>query len=786
MQTMNHIKAPSSRIAGFYKLSVDERLAIVREFADLTDEEVAELKGTDEVRLAQADKMIENVTGLFHLPVGFAANFRIDGRDVLVPMVIEEASVVAASSNGAKLLRNGPGIVTDASDPLMIGQIQLCGVPDMAAARKALEKAAEELIERANAVLPGLVARGGGARRITVRELHDPELGVEPMMVVHVVVDVCDAMGANMVNEVVENLAPTCEKLTGGQAYLRILSNLADQRLVSAVGRIPVDWLSRPGLGYDGAAVASRVEQASLFAEVDPYRAATHNKGIMNGIDAFMLATGQDWRAIEAGAHAYVARSGRYGAMATWRYEADSHELVGRLKIPMQVGTVGGVTQVHPVVKVLLKVIGGTRASDLGRIAASVGLAQNLAAIMTLATEGIQRGHMSLHARNIAAAIGAKDEEIDRVVAEMIRRRTFTHDMAATIYQEHFGDHRAPPEPEAEPSPFGYTELRDLRDRYWPETLDFIASVIPRQRVAPGSLDDMIWYQLNTGGKRFRAIIPIAVFQALRRPPREVIPFAAAMELLHNATLIHDAAADRLRTLRDHDALWVRYGVDQAISCGDALFYQALKCLEGLRPAPPAPLSSTVVDHMLRVIRAQVDKHRLDQVGQKTDRLELARDRIGGLLSLCVAGSAMLAGADRETLDKLQTLGGHLGIIFLVQNDLLGIVGGRFGVRRGESIAAGQVTLLTAHCLDKASPEVRAELINIISKSRSDTTPQDISRAIGLLYDHGSFDYAMDLIETQRGHVERLSEGTRPELVRLLVGLADVFLVPLMLRVGSQ
>ena len=286
----------------------------------------------------------------------------------------------------------------------MIGQIQLCDVQDMDNGRQLLEAKAEELVALANASAPRLVARGGGARSLEVRSFSDTLIG--DMLVVHIHVDVCDAMGANLVYGMCETLAPICEDVVKGTAYLKILSNLADRRLVTATGRVPLEWLKRPDLKMSGREVAERVERASVFAEVDPYRAATHNKGIMNGVDAFLLATGQDWRAVEAGAHAHAARSGTYGAMAKWRVVDEALE--GTITLPMQVGTVGGVVRVHPVVKVLLKVFGADGASDVGRGAAAVGLAPSLAAILALATEGIQRGHMSLHARNIAVAAGAK------------------------------------------------------------------------------------------------------------------------------------------------------------------------------------------------------------------------------------------------------------------------------------------------------------------------------------------------------------------------------------------
>ena len=422
----------TSRISGFYKLSLVERLAAVQRFADLSPDEIETLRSPDGLPLEMAARMIENVGGLYHLPVGFAANFRIDGRDRLVPMVTEEPSIVAAASNMARILRDGPGIETGATDPIMIAQIQVCDVPDMAAARAAVLAEADTLIAKASALDPRLVAAGGGARRIEVREL--PETFVGPMLVVHIHADVRDAMGANAVNTMAEALAPDIARLTGGEVGLRILSNLADQRLVRAVGRVPVGALASERLGLTGEQVADRIVRASAFAEADPYRAVTHNKGLMNGVDAVLMGAGQDLRAVEAGAHAFAARDGRYTALSTWRREGA--ELVGRAELPMQVGIVGGVTKVHPVVKVLLKVLGVATADELSRIAVSVGLAQNLGAILALSTEGIQRGHMSLHARNIAAAAGARDDQIDAVVSGMVAARTFTHEAAERLLEE--------------------------------------------------------------------------------------------------------------------------------------------------------------------------------------------------------------------------------------------------------------------------------------------------------------------------------------------------------------
>ena len=401
----------TSRLPGFYKRTVQERLDALSETCGLSDDECAILKTHAGFCADSADQMIENAIGVFALPLGLAANFRIDGQDVLLPMVVEEPSVLAAASNAANLLRGGDGIITQSTEPIMIGQIQVLDFADLEASRTALEAAADELVALANAANPRLVQRGGGARRAVVRTF--PDTAVGPMIVVHLEVNVCDAMGANIINTMAEAVAPRVEAIAQGRVRLRILSNLADKRLVTAVGRVPIARLSRPG--WDGAEVAKGIVEASVMADVDPYRATTHNKGAMNGVDAVLVAAGQDWRAIEAGCHAYAARSGRYRSLSRWMIDGD--DLVGTLELPMQVGTVGGITQTHPVVRVVHKVLGQPSAARLGELAAASGLAQNLAAIMALATDGIQKGHMRMHARNIALEAGAVGGEVDEVVA---------------------------------------------------------------------------------------------------------------------------------------------------------------------------------------------------------------------------------------------------------------------------------------------------------------------------------------------------------------------------------
>lgn len=419
----------SSRLSGFYNLSPLERQHIVVDWAELKPEQAASLEGA--LTLAQADKMVENAIGTYALPFGIAANFLVNGRDVLVPMVIEEPSVVAGASFAAKLARAGGGFHAETTEALMIGQIQVLDLaePEVAAGKLLAQKA--RLIELANRTDPIVVSLHGGARDIEARVLLDSPLG--PMLVVHLIYDCRDAMGANMVNTACEALAPLVEEITGGRVHLRILSNLADRRLARARCVIPAKALTTGEL--PGALVAERVVEAYALAAIDPYRATTHNKGIMNGIDAVVIATGNDWRAIEAGAHAYAARDGRYRSLSTWALSPDG-DLVGSLELPLAVGTVGGATRVHPAARLALQIMGVTKARELAEIIAAVGLAQNLAAIRALATEGIQAGHMALHARQVAVAAGAAGDEVDQVAASMVQERVIRADRAAELLVE--------------------------------------------------------------------------------------------------------------------------------------------------------------------------------------------------------------------------------------------------------------------------------------------------------------------------------------------------------------
>jgi hydroxymethylglutaryl-CoA reductase len=402
-------------LAGLRALSPDARLEAVRQAAGLTREEAHKLTGAEALPLAVADGMIENVVGRFELPLGVATNFIINGRARLIPMAVEEPSVVAAASYMAKLAAQDGGFQAFSDPPIMRAQIQILGLADLDGARQRLLAAKAELIARADACDPVLVELGGGCRDVEVHLFETTPAG--PMAVLHLLVDVRDAMGANTVNTMAEKLAPEVERIAGGQVRLRILSNLADRRLACARVEIRPDRFTTDEL--DGDEVVRGVVEACALAIVDPYRAATHNKGIMNGIDPVVVATGNDWRAIEAGAHAFAARSGRYTSLTRWELGRDGR-LVGTIELPMALGLVGGATKTHPAARAALKLLGVETAQELAEIAACVGLAQNLAALRALATEGIQRGHMALHARNIAITAGAQGEEVDRVARALV------------------------------------------------------------------------------------------------------------------------------------------------------------------------------------------------------------------------------------------------------------------------------------------------------------------------------------------------------------------------------
>lgn len=416
----------TSSYSGFFKLSTEERLREVAEFAGLDEKETAILGSADSLDDDKADHMIENVIGKFALPMGVAINFVINGKDVIIPMVTEEPSVVAACSNAAKMARPSGGFKASSSGNVMIAQIQVLGVAAPFAAKSSILERKDEIIRICNEKDPVLVNFGGGVKDVEVRVI-DTMAG--PMVIVHLLVDTLDAMGANAVNTMAEAVAPYIEEITEGSVELRILSNLADRRLV----RVRAMW-KKEDIG--GTEVVDKMLNAYAFAAADPYRAATHNKGTMNRIVPVVIATGNDTRAIESGAHSYAARNGRYTSLTTWEKD-ENGDLVGSIEIPMAVGLVGGATKIHPAAKTAVKILGIDTAAELGQIIAAAGLANNMAAMKALATEGIQRGHMSLHARNLANTVGAKGEILETIVKQMVREKKVRLEYAQELFDKY-------------------------------------------------------------------------------------------------------------------------------------------------------------------------------------------------------------------------------------------------------------------------------------------------------------------------------------------------------------
>ncbi len=415
----------TSKISGFYKLPPQERLEAVKEFAGLSDEEVAIIGATGALKYEQVDRMVENVIGVMPVPLGVAVNFLVNGKDYLIPMAIEEPSVIAAASNAAKMAREKGGFSTSSTGPVMRGLIQVTGIKDPYSARFAVLAEKNKIMEMANAVDPILVKFGGGCKDVEAYVKDTPHGYI---LVVHLIVDCRDAMGANAVNTMAETVAPHIEKVSGGKVYLRIISNLADKRLMRARA-----VFSKEAIG--GEDVVDAIVKAYEFALVDPYRAATHNKGIMNGISAVTLATGNDTRAIEAGAHAYASVSGVYLPLTVYEKNTDG-DLVGTIELPLAVGLVGGATASHPTAKANVRIMGVKTASELGEVMAAVGLAQNFAALRALATEGIQRGHMQLHSRNVAIQAGATGDLIDKVAEAMVKEKKVRADRAKELLEQ--------------------------------------------------------------------------------------------------------------------------------------------------------------------------------------------------------------------------------------------------------------------------------------------------------------------------------------------------------------
>ncbi|HUK85128.1 MAG TPA: hydroxymethylglutaryl-CoA reductase, degradative [Candidatus Acidoferrum sp.] len=415
----------SSVISGFYKLTPKERLALIKDFAGLTEEEMRLLENTGSLPMDVADHMVENVIGVFPEPLGIGVNFQINGKDYLIPMATEEPSVIAAASYAAKMIRDGGGFHTSSTTPVMIGQIQLVKIKDAKLAKQQILGARSEILKKANDQDTVLNSFGGGAKDMDAKII---ETTMGQMVIVELYVDCRDAMGANAVNTMAEAVAPMIEQLTGGRVYLRIITNLATKRLAKA-------WCTIPKEALGGEAVVDGIAFASAFAAADPYRAATHNKGALNGIIAVVLATGNDHRAIEAGAHAYAALKGSYTSISKWTKNKNG-DLNGEIELPMAVGLIGGAVKTHPIARIAMKILNVKSANEFGEVLAAVGLAQNLGALRALSSEGIQRGHMSLHARNIAVTAGAKNDLVDKVAEQMIKERKVRVDRAKEIIEE--------------------------------------------------------------------------------------------------------------------------------------------------------------------------------------------------------------------------------------------------------------------------------------------------------------------------------------------------------------
>ncbi|MBN2010112.1 hydroxymethylglutaryl-CoA reductase, degradative [candidate division KSB1 bacterium] len=427
-----HVNGRSSRFSGFYKLDVDQRLQKLNdEWYRLSTHERWMLK-RETLTPDLGDVMVENSIGVFSMPLGIAVNFQINGKDYVVPMAIEETSVIAAASNSARLIRENGELTAIASEQVMISQIQIVDVPKPELAKKAILKKKKELLDLANMQDPTLLELGGGAKDIEVRIIESQS---GPMVIVHILVDTRDAMGANAVNTMAEALGPIVAELAEGDVICKIVSNLSDHRTVKVKFVLNnVECLARAG--YTGDQAANRIVKAYHFADADPHRAATHNKGVMNGIDGVLIATGNDWRAVEAGVHAFAARDGQYRSVSKY-YRDNQGRLIGELEIPMAIGIVGGVTAIHPGVKILLKMMGVTTSAELAQVVAAAGLIQNFSAIWTLATEGIQKGHMTLHARNVAVFAGAIGEMAIKIANEMAHEGRVRFDRAKQLLK-HF------------------------------------------------------------------------------------------------------------------------------------------------------------------------------------------------------------------------------------------------------------------------------------------------------------------------------------------------------------
>ncbi len=660
----------------------------------------------------------------------------------------------------------------------MIGQIQLLDVPDPAAAEAAILEVKEELLEQANTTDACLVRSGGGAVDLEFRHLspleQDDPLG--PMMVVHLIVDVRDAMGANTVNTMCENLAPRISQIAGGRVLLRIVSNLADQRTVTAWGSVPLEALESKGCNSPED-LARNIEAASVFADRDPYRAATHNKGIMNGVDGVLLAFGQDWRAVEAGAHAFAAKDGRYTALGSWRVKDGA--LHGRLQLPMPVGTVGGATWSHPTCRVVRRIASVTDAADLAGLIASVGLAQNLGALRALAAEGIQQGHMRVHARNVAVAAGAVGREVDSVAKEISNACSVSLDSA----REALTSARV-----SAPSARDAAQMRDrfsaLRKRYVEPMMGLIQQVMGQSTQKHSSLLEMCNYHLASGGKRLRALLPLLVAETLGFDPERLIPFGAACEMLHNATLVHDDLQDGDRLRRGVETIWFRYGVPQAINLGDAMFYYTLLLLQRVDvPQTRRELvARRVMEETLRVIDGQEKEFLLKQQERPdpADYFDMVVGKTSGLFALPMCGAAVLCGAGDAVVHGLMEAARHMGVLFQIQDDLLDLYGQKGRGARGGDIREGKRSMLVVHALRNAEEEDAAWLLEVLSKDRKLNTPEDIDQAMALFQRSGSLDAALDEIRSRKARAAAVfNRQEQAPLAAMVEAMCDLYLEPI-------
>jgi hydroxymethylglutaryl-CoA reductase len=770
-------RAVNSELTGFYRLPMAQRRARVAEIAGLTSDELRVLTGDEGLCAEQANHMVENALGVIGVPLALCVNLQVDGRDWLVPMAVEEASVVAAASHAAKLLRAGGGIRTRVTPSNMIGQIQLLDVPDPAAAEQAILEQRDELLQSASSLDPCLVRAGGGAIDIEVRHLppleSDDPLG--PMLVAHLIVDVREAMGANTVNSMCEHLAPRLEQLSGGRARLRIVSNLADRRMVLAQGAVPLSALEGKGCASPED-LARGIEEASIFAERDPYRAATHNKGIMNGVDGVLVAFGQDWRAVEAGAHAFAARGGRYTALSRWRLKDGA--LQGRLELPMPVGVVGGVTTVHPTYKLARKLSSVTTVAELSAVTAAVGLAQNLGALRALAAEGIQKGHMRVHARNVAVAAGAVETEIDQVAKAISHRGSVSLDAAHQHLRQVRNEAASSDETARVRERF-----KTLRTTYMPGILSLFDEVL--HEASPDStLAQMCRYHLQTGGKRLRALLPLLVAQTLGTDPALLLPFGAACEMLHNATLVHDDLQDGDNMRRGAETIWRRYGMAQAVNLGDAMFYYTLLLILRLdvSMARREAVRRRVLMETLRVIDGQEREFALKQQGRPTLEVYFAmvEGKTSGLFALPMAGAAALCGTPTPVVEALQEAARHMGVLFQIQDDLLDLYGDKGRDMRGSDIREGKRSVLVVHALQNAAPAEADWLQGVLDTPREQTSTEQVARAEALIEETGSLAFALDELELRKERARQIPALHDHQQLRAVVSaMCELFSEPI-------